>query len=337
MHLRILLILCFLSFSSISFSQSRRDTPRYGEGIYAFLERNKLSRSVHYEEFLSLNKGRFGKDNSLIMGRSYRLPTSTSGSSNAQASSAQTTTGQKKVNALYGKNYRNLTIKSNKLKGATFFLSSGHGGPDPGSITKIDGHDIHEDEYAYDITLRLARILEEEGATVYMIIQDANDGIRDDIYLKNSKTETCMGKPIPAGERARLKQRSDKINELYNSSNDRYKRGVFIHLDSRSKAQQLDVFFYFAPNSSGGQKLANTMRQTFNEQYKQHQPSRGFSGTVSSRDLYVLSNTIPVGLFIELGNIQNTYDRQRFLNPSNRQALAKWIAIGLTKDYQASR
>jgi len=79
------------------------------------------------------------------------------------------------------------------------------------------------------------------------------------------------------------------------------------------------------------------MNQTFRQQYNIHQPSRGYSGTVGSRDLYVLINTAPVGLFVELGNIQNTFDQRRFLDPKNRQALAKWLSLGLIKDYNNSK
>ena len=83
--------------------------------------------------------------------------------------------------------------------------------------------ELHEDEYAYDVALRLARNLMEEGAKVYIIIQDAKDGIRDDQYLNNSKRETCMGAPIPLNQVARLRQRceenkcalSERPQELY--------------------------------------------------------------------------------------------------------------------------
>jgi N-acetylmuramoyl-L-alanine amidase len=201
----------------------------------------------------------------------------------------------------------------------------------------VDGRVLHEDEYAYDITLRLARALMEEGATVHMIIQDAKDGIRDDRYLANSNRETCMGAAIPLNQVKRLKQRSDKINSLSKKSKERYKRAVFIHLDSRSKKQQLDVFFYHAEKSVEGKRLANTMRETFNDQYNKHQPSRGFTGTVTSRSLYVLNNSTPVGIFAELGNIQNTFDQRRFLEYDNRQALANWMCRGFIRDYENSK
>ena len=65
-----------------------------------------------------------------------------------------------------------------------------------------------------------------------------------------------------------------------------------------------------------------------------HQPNRGFEGTVSSRNLYVLLQAAPVSVFVELGNIQNTFDQRRFVISSNRQALAKWMTEGFIADYK---
>ena len=41
----------------------------------------------------------------------------------------------------------------------TFYLVSGHGGPDPGCIGKYRGKELHEDEYAYDIILHFDKAL----------------------------------------------------------------------------------------------------------------------------------------------------------------------------------
>ena len=76
------------------------------------------------------------------------------------------------------------------------------------------------------------------------------------------------------------------------------------------------------------------MKDLFKSKYGKHQPNRGFSGTVSGRNLYVLSHTTPVSVFVELGNIQNTFDQRRLVIPSNRQALAKWLMEGFIKDYK---
>ena len=94
-----------------------------------------------------------------------------------------------------------------------------------------------------------------------------------------------MGDPIPLNQVARLKQRCDWVNKLYRKDKSSYKRAVFIHVDSRSKGQQTDVFFYNAPKSTKGRRLANNLHRTFDRKYDKHQPNRGFRGTVSERNL----------------------------------------------------
>ncbi|AVM51635.1 N-acetylmuramoyl-L-alanine amidase [Bacteroides zoogleoformans] len=237
---------------------------------------------------------------------------------------------------LFGKALADVRVSGKRLQGACFYVVGGHGGPDPGAIGKIGNVELHEDEYAYDVALRLARNLMEEGAEVRIIIQDSKDGIREDKYLSNSKRETCMGTAIPLNQVARLRQRCERINELYRKDRKKYKycRAIFLHVDSRSKGAQTDVFFYHSPKSSLGRKLATTMKNTFESKYGKHQPNRGFSGTVSGRNLYVMLNTSPVSVFVELGNIQNAFDQRRFVISSNRQALAKWMMEGFMVDYK---
>ncbi len=326
-------LICIFSFCSLFAFSAETAKPKEGEGVYRFLLNNGRDPKEHYEEFVKLNENKFGKDHSLIKGVSYTLPPL----STEEAADNKNTNSNKKREPLFGKKYAEYTINSNKLRGATFFLSSGHGGPDCGAIGIAEGREIHEDEYAYDITLRLARSLMMEGATVYIIIQDKNDGIRDEKFLKNNKKETCRGKEIPLNQVKRLQQRCDEINVLSRKSKDQYQRAIFIHLDSRSTNKQMDVFFYHHGNSAAGKRLGNTMRQTFKEHYQKHQPGRGFTGTVSARDLYVLTNSKPVSLFAELGNIRNSDDQRRFLIDSNRQAIANWMCRGFITDYENSK
>lgn len=257
-------------------------------------------------------------------------------------SSSLTTTGKRKGfvrEPLFGKALADVRISGKRLQGACFYVVGGHGGPDPGAIGRIGNIELHEDEYAYDVALRLARNLMEEGAEVRIIIQDAKDGIRDDRYLSNSKRETCMGTAIPLNQVARLQQRCDAINALYRKDRKKYKycRAIFLHVDSRSKGAQTDVFFYHAPKSVSGKRLATAMKNTFESKYGKHQPNRGFRGTVSERNLYVMLNASPVSVFVELGNIQNTFDQRRFIISSNRQALAKWMMEGFIADYKKAK
>jgi len=236
---------------------------------------------------------------------------------------------------ILGKDHNEITVIDESLKDCVYYLVSGHGGPDPGAMTHKGVHSLCEDEYAYDVTLRLARQLLRRGAIVYVIIRDYNDGIRDKTYLGYDKDEMCWGKqPIPRNQRARLNQRTSTINRLYakNKSRAKLQRVIVTHVDSRHQGQKIDVFFYHYPGSTTGKALADTMLNTFKSKYAEFQKDRGYTGVVKGRNLWMLRESKPNTLYIELGNITNLYDQKRILSPDNREALAKWIYIGLDKE-----
>ena len=239
---------------------------------------------------------------------------------------------------ILGKNHEKIKEQDHILFDCAFYLISGHGGPDPGAQAEKNGYTLSEDEYAYDVILRLGKELIKHGAEVYFIVQDPKDGIRNDVYLQNSSEEFYLGgKIINRDQRQRLKDRSDITNQLFNQNNSKkkYHQAISIHVDSRiSKGKQIDIFFYHAPNSSEGELIANSLLTTISQKYKEAQPGRGYEGSVSTRGLYVLRHIIPVMTFIELGNIQNYRDQQRILDPNNRQAIANWLTDGLIEYYK---
>lgn len=313
------LILTCLTLSLSAQDNFTEVKAKKGEGIYALLARNNLAPAKYFEEFIELNAESLGRNNSLIEGKNYKIP-------------VVRNFGRYPI---FGKEYELVEKIDNQLAGTVFYLVSGHGGPDWGANVKIGNNTICEDEYAYDITLRLARKLIEHGALVYMITRDNNDGIRDGEILRPDKDETCYPNlKIPLKQTTRLRQRASAINQLYRKNRSRaYQRTVVIHLDSQSKSSNIDVYFYHHPNSRSGKKLSETLQQTLRKKYQVHQPSRGYTGTVGTRNLYMLRKTTPVTTFIELGNIRNYRDQVRFLKENNRQALANWLSEGLIKDY----
>lgn len=235
---------------------------------------------------------------------------------------------------LFGKNYANTPIISQHFKGKVFYVVSGHGGPDVGAQGSRSGHTLCEDEYAYDVALRLVRLLVSHGATAYMIVRDPNDGIRDEQYLELDKDEVAWGdKPIPLDQKERLQQRCDIINELtekYVKAGVKSQTFVEIHVDSRTRNQRTDVFFYYRPGSEPSKALAERMHKTFLQKYLKLRSGKNYNGTVSARDLYMLRNTTtPKAVYIEMGNIRNDWDQLRLVDRNNRQALANWILEGL--------
>lgn len=343
-NIKLILIFIFLVFQETQLSAQNYQTikAKKGDGIYSILKQNGYTSSEYFNLFIELNKAKLGKDNTLISGRLYRLPmksdtTSIPAKPQAIPIAQVEKTTQKIIQEIFGKSYREVIQKSKELSGAVYYLESGHGGPDPGAIGNLDGHILSEDEYAYDVTLRLARNLTERGASVYMIIRDANDGIRDDQFLSPDKDEVCYpNSEIPLSQLARLKQSTNAVNRLHKKNKGKLQRLVVIHVDSRSISENIDVFFYYDKGSVTGKKLANTLMLTFEQKYAMHQPNRGYSGSVSDRNLYVIKNSVVPSVFIELGNINHTRDQKRIIIPDNRQAVANWLRDGLIEDFKKS-
>ncbi|MCG6187564.1 N-acetylmuramoyl-L-alanine amidase family protein [Maribellus maritimus] len=330
----ILVLFLVLNFHPIHIkAQTKEVIAQKGDGIYRLLTRNGLPVSDYMTAFIELNKNLLGKNNTLVAGVKYKLPDS--GLVNESPAGSG---GAFSTYSIFGKDYERVEILDNTLKGAVYYLVAGHGGPDPGAVGKYGNHSLCEDEYAYDVTLRLARRLIEHGASVYMITRDPNDGIRNDSYLKADKDERCYpNQSIPLNQVKRLRQRTDAVNNLYLKNKTAFQRMIAIHVDSRSRGENIDVFFYHDKRSDTGNKAADILLKTFQDKYNQHQPGRGYKGSVSSRNLYVVKNTYPVAVYIELGNINHTRDQQRFIRVDNRQAVANWLAEGLITDFKTNK
>lgn len=258
---------------------------------------------------------------------------------NAQEVNKTTNSSNVITEPLFGQDFEKVELIDHQLKGAVFYLVSGHGGPDPGAMGKIGKNILCEDEYAYDVTLRFGRELLRHGAKVYFIVRDPHDGIRNEQYLQSSTDEVCYpDSEIPLNQVKRLKQRVDAINTLYrNERQGTYKRCIELHVDARETKKNIDIFFYYHEGNKYGERLAITMRNAIERKYQLRQPGRGYSGDVSIRTLYMLEKTIPTAVYIELGNINHFRDQQRLIFENNRQALANWLCDGVIEDFQKTK
>lgn len=312
-----------------------------GDGILSLLRKQGVNPYDHYDDFIAMNMDNLRDSVHLYAGRNYRIPTMKIDTVPVIDSIQRQATKIKKVVGkeyeIFGDKHSAVVSKSEKLNGAVYYLVSGHGGPDPGAMAIYGGKSIAEDEYAYDITLRLAKELLSHGAMVYVIIRDPNDGIRDERVLKIDHDEVAyLDKKIPLNQVARLKQRVDIVNNLHRKNKGKFQRLIVTHVDSRSKGQNIDVFFYHHEKSKNGKKLAESIHKTFQKKYKKYQPNRTYTGTFKTRtSLYLVKRTHPAMTFIEIGNIRNKKDQRRILAADNRQALAKWISEGVIMDFES--
>jgi N-acetylmuramoyl-L-alanine amidase len=316
-----------------------------GKSIRSTIGQNDWDKAVRikdYNKYLLQQKLRRSHYmNSKILWVPYHEINGSVAKTNSTVTAKTGTKAEKKVvkkenffyEPLFGKKNEKVKLFDNQLKGKVFYIVSGHGGPDPGAMCTECPQQLCEDEYAYDVSLRLVRNLMQHGATVHMIIEDKNDGIRSAESLLCDKDERCMGKKIPIRQKSRLKQRAEAVNGLYY----KYKKQgikdqtlICIHVDSRGQNKRQDAFFYYYEPSKSSKKLAHNIQKTFKRKYDKFQKGRGYKGYVSSRSLYMLRTTMPTAVFVELANIRNPSDRTRLIKESNRQALANWLFEGLT-------
>lgn len=343
----LLFTLCILI---VNFAFSQSDTThtvvaQQGDGIYKILRDNGYEAKAYYHKFCEINRDKIMEEDQLRLGETYILPpldsadikiptTQDTTSIVANDSAIITEIITPKPNLRIAD-----SIKSDNLQGSVFYIIAGHGGPDPGACSTVDNVMITEDEYAYDIALRLAKDIEEQGGKIYMIIDDPDDGIRDERFLKIDYDEYYYPDfGISRDKNQRLIERADAVNTLFYQNKDaKYQRVIEIHLDSRNEDQNVDAFFYYCQGSTKGKQLGETIQKVFKQKYAKYQPNRGYTGSVTERNLLVIKRVIPPAVFMEIGNMQNAKDRKRILDYNNRQALANWITEGLIIDYNAHR
>jgi N-acetylmuramoyl-L-alanine amidase len=314
--------------TAIRISEYNKKLKKDGVKRKLFNEDNKLYVPIYFLNCKNVSEKKNIKENN---------PKVVSKSENNDLPKSKNPNTKYKTYPIFGKEHEDVPIVSSNLKGNVYYLISGHGGPDPGARTKAsNGKILCEDEYAYDFTLRLAKLLVSNGGLVYIVNRDKNDGIRNGEYLTCDEDEITFGdKQIPVGQKQRLSQRCQTINKYYNQQKRNGAKKqilVEIHIDSRAVASRADVFFYYKPNDLKGEKLAQKVKNTLALKYKKYRSTGNYSGTAYARNLYTFRNALPTSLYIELGNLKNPLDQKRFVQASNRQLLAHWLYEGITAD-----
>ncbi|MEP2237100.1 MAG: N-acetylmuramoyl-L-alanine amidase, partial [Maribacter sp.] len=234
-------IIClFLSVFCFGQDSLKTITAEPGDGILSLLRKQGVDPYEVFDEFVALNTDNLRDSVHLIAGRTYVMPLikldTVAIVDSLQIQAKEVKEIERTSYDIFGEKYKTVLTKSKRLEGNVYYLVSGHGGPDPGAMGMYAGKAIAEDEYAYDITLRLAKELMSHGAEVYIIIQDENDGIRDERVLEIDHDEVAYpDKTIPLNQLARLKQRVDIINDLYKDNRGKYQRLIVTHVDSRSE------------------------------------------------------------------------------------------------------
>lgn len=220
------------------------------------------------------------------------------------------------------------------LHGWVVVLDAGHGGIDPGASGIFQGMRIVEDEYVFDVALRVRRMIRARGGLAIMTTTD-NVGERNwepfrvfpDMRTERFVTDGSIVKARTAGLRKRLRL-GNQIKGKYPKHRQAW---VSIHFDVRGRGLD-DGVRIIAPDTE--LRIAKSLERSFGNAKR----LRDDDPMVESGDrdhgirrLFILSgeNRIKEKVLIELGNFKNEADVWRIRNHVVREAYARAITDSL--------
>ncbi len=227
------------------------------------------------------------------------------------------------------------------LKGWRIVLDPGHGGIDPGAIvSNITGQKkrvyVVEDEYVYDIALRMYRKLRLLGAEVALTVISPNHLIRDNVEAKvtfvHEKNEVYNDERYNRRNSDRVRPRSANLSQRVRVANRFFKRArrgrslfVSLHADNNPGRSRGPLAIYLKRRGkvdSRSRTFARIMRSALNHP---DVPAR-----VQGRSLWVLrNNSAHAEILVEIHNVHDKSDAYRIRHHKDRERNAQRLVNGI--------
>lgn len=229
---------------------------------------------------------------------------------------------------------------SRRLEGWHFVLDPGHGGVDPGAIVSTrDGNGntlyVVEDEYVYDIALRVYVLLRLHGAEVTMTLLSPNHLLRDNhpatrtfVHEKNEVfnsrriNESNRASSWPRGGRAGLAARVDVAEHAFSNTPPDRRVFVSLHADNSTQLSSSPMVLYYSGRGKVDRKSREFARRLL--------PSLGAGAHLRGQNLGVLRNN-PAGMkvLVELRNLAYTENAWALRFEKSRQRDAEKLVKAL--------
>lgn len=235
-----------------------------------------------------------------------------------------------------------MKTKSNALRGWHIVIDPGHGGLDPGAIVSVaDGNGnplvITEDEYVYDISMRLYRILVLHGASVSLTILSPDHHIRNgvnarqtfvnlknEIYNEESHNTQKGWRPVGTIEGLDMRKTVASKEIAKASSGDKRRGTVFvsIHADNSPDLPAGKAILYDGANDrerENSMNLASVLSSHL-----------GATSFIKHQNLRILQNNpADAAALVEVRNVSYSNNAWALRSPGLREQDALMIADGL--------
>ena len=189
-----------------------------------------------------------------------------------------------------------------ELIGKVIYIDPGHGGADPGTVYK----DIYEKDINLEICLKLQKVLESEGAIVYLTRYGDYDLSNNSYSRKKSD----------------LNNRAKIINE---SGADIY---ISIHLNSISSSTWKGAQVFYDDINEKNIEIANLFQEQLKKDLKTNREVKEIKTMLMNRKI-----TVP-GVLIEAGFLSNPNDRYLLRQDDYQYKICNSIRDGLIKYFK---
>lgn len=189
-----------------------------------------------------------------------------------------------------------------ELLGKVIYIDPGHGGADPGTVYK----DIYEKDINLDICLKLQKVLESEGAIVYLTRYGDYDLSNNSYSRKKSD----------------LNNRAKIINA---SGADIY---ISIHLNSISSSTWKGAQVFYDDVNEKNIEIANLFQEQLKKDLKTNREVKEIKTMLMNRKI-----TVP-GILVEAGFLSNPNDRYLLRQDDYQYKICNSIRNGLIKYFK---
>lgn len=236
------------------------------------------------------------------------------------------------------------------LHGMVVVIDPGHGGTDRGSAGYF-GNDgkkslVAEDEYVFDVSLRVARECRKLGAVVILTTRDPKQTLPSNLpasrVIAPDKREvyTINGRKVHAGQSGLAPRVQTANGALWRHKNKRVVN-ISIHFDATPNRALSGITLVGPPGPRPEivqyiyeeVRTARRLRSQGGREYFPVVQSGGGDGH-GERNLYILSprtNAVRQRVLVELGNFRNVTDVWRIRDPRTRQSYAEVITRALVR------